>query len=94
MKGVVRKSGISGVGPSRWPFPGSTATAPAIAYNDGVNKPATPSVPATSAAQRGRGHVGRQRILRAETIGVIVIALAILIFTVLRYGGHINWGAR
>jgi hypothetical protein len=36
----------------------------------------------------------RRRALRAETIGIIVIALVIFVFTVLRYGAHINWSAR
>lgn len=36
----------------------------------------------------------RRRALRAETVGILLIALAILIFTVARYGAHINWSAR
>ncbi len=41
----------------------------------------------SDSAQRGRA-------LRAEVIGIIVIAVAILLYTVLRYGAHINWSAR
>lgn len=36
----------------------------------------------------------RRRVLRAEACGILLIALAILLFTVLRYGAHINWSAR
>jgi hypothetical protein len=36
----------------------------------------------------------RKRALRAETIGIIVIALVVFLFTILRYGAHINWSAR
>jgi hypothetical protein len=36
----------------------------------------------------------RKRALRAETIGLIVIAAVIFLFTVLRYGAHLNWSAR
>lgn len=36
----------------------------------------------------------RRRALRAETIGIIVIAVVIFLFTVLRYGAHISWSAR
>lgn len=36
----------------------------------------------------------QKRALRAETIGLIVIAVIIFLFTVLRYGAHINWSAR
>ena len=36
----------------------------------------------------------RKRALRAETIGLIVIAVLIFLFTVVRYGAHINWIAR
>lgn len=44
------------------------------------------------AARRVDG--ARKRALRAETIGIIVIAVVIFLFTVLRYGAHINWSAR
>jgi len=44
---------------------------------------------------RARGlDAARKRALRAETIGIIVIAVVIFVFTVLRYGAHINWSAR
>jgi hypothetical protein len=36
----------------------------------------------------------RKRALRAETIGLIVIAVLIFFLTVMRYGAHINWSAR
>lgn len=36
----------------------------------------------------------RRRALRAEAFGILLIALAILLFTILRYGAHINWSAR
>lgn len=39
-------------------------------------------------------NVERRRVLRAEAVGLILIALAILVFTILRYGTHINWSAR
>jgi hypothetical protein len=32
--------------------------------------------------------------LRAEAAGILLIVLAILIYTILRYGAHINWSAR
>jgi hypothetical protein len=41
-----------------------------------------------------RLQAARKRALRAETIGIIVIAVIIFVFTVLRYGSHINWSAR
>ncbi|HTM86799.1 MAG TPA: hypothetical protein VL155_01265 [Terriglobales bacterium] len=43
-----------------------------------------------------RNHLSaeRRRALRAEAVGIILIALAILVYTVLRYGAHINWSAR
>jgi len=55
-----------------------------------IRKP-QPAKPAT-----GRDHLGaeRRRALRAEAAGIILIALAILVYTVLRYGPHINWSAR
>jgi hypothetical protein len=42
----------------------------------------------------GRLDAAQKRALRAETIGLIVIAVVIFLFTVLRYGTHINWSAR
>jgi len=36
----------------------------------------------------------RRRALRAEAAGILLIVLAILIYTILRYGAHINWSAR
>ncbi|HSB76880.1 MAG TPA: hypothetical protein VLC12_14580 [Terriglobales bacterium] len=35
----------------------------------------------------------RRRAWRAEAIGLLVIALAILLFTIVRYGARINWSA-
>jgi len=34
------------------------------------------------------------RVLRAETLGVILIALLILAILLRRWGGHIHWSAR
>ncbi|HEY6937516.1 MAG TPA: hypothetical protein VI424_10210 [Terriglobales bacterium] len=45
-------------------------------------------------AEAHRLDAARRRALRAETIGIIVIAVVIFLFTVLRYGAHINWSAR
>lgn len=52
-----------------------------------------PNRPRESVPERSPGTELR-RALRAETIGIIVIALVILVFTVLRHGAHINWSAR
>ena len=52
-----------------------------------------PEPPGRSAPVRNL-RADRRRALRAETIGIIVIALIIFVFTVLRYGAHINWSAR
>ena len=61
-----------------------------IAYNNAVPKPSN-----TAAGASGRrSRTDRWRALRAEAIGLILIALAILLFTVLRYGARINWSAR
>jgi hypothetical protein len=64
-----------------------------IAYNWCVDKPAMPNRPRESVPERSPGRELR-RALCAETIGIIVIALVILVFTILRYGAHINWSAR
>jgi hypothetical protein len=55
-----------------------------------VNKPEAPNSPDPSV----RAAADRRRALRAEVIGLLVIALAVLLYTVLRYGAHINWSAR
>lgn len=47
-----------------------------------------------SAEARSSLNLERRRVLRAEAVGLIVIALAILVYTVLRYGAHLNWSAR
>lgn len=36
----------------------------------------------------------KKRVLRAETIGIILLALTIFAYAVLRYSAHINWSAR
>jgi hypothetical protein len=36
----------------------------------------------------------KNAVVRAEAIGLIVIAILILAFTLLRYSGNINWSAR
>jgi hypothetical protein len=59
-----------------------------------VNEPAKPALAAKPAAQPDHRSAERRRALRAEVMGLIVIALAILVYTVLRYGAHINWSAR
>lgn len=46
------------------------------------------------AEARSSLNVERRRALRAEAVGLILIALAILVYTVLRYSAHINWSAR
>jgi len=50
--------------------------------------------PRPPAATRNHSGRERRRALRAEAAGIILIALAILAYTVLRYGAHINWSAR
>jgi hypothetical protein len=52
--------------------------------------PKPPGEPTTAC----RLDAARKRALRAETIGLIVIAVVIFLFTILRYGSHINWSAR
>jgi len=52
-----------------------------------------PDPPRSPAPVRSLG-AERRRALRAETIGLILIAFAILVYAVLRYGAHINWSAR
>jgi hypothetical protein len=37
---------------------------------------------------------GKSAVIRAETIGLIVIAILIVIFTLIRYSANINWSAR
>ena len=37
---------------------------------------------------------GKNAVLRAEAIGLLVIAVLIVLFTVLRYSANINWSAR
>jgi len=65
-----------------------------IAYNCCVDKPAIPDPPARADAAPSRPGADRWRAWRAESIGLIVIVLAILLYTVLRYGAHISWSAR
>jgi hypothetical protein len=36
----------------------------------------------------------RSRVLRAESLGLILIVLLILAIVLLRWGGHIPWSAR
>jgi len=50
--------------------------------------------PAKPGSARNHSATQRRRALRAEAAGIILIALAILAYTVLRYGAHINWSAR
>jgi len=52
-----------------------------------------PKPPGEPTTARGL-EAARKRVLRAETIGIIVIAVVIFLFTVLRYGAHINWSTR
>ncbi|HEU5334963.1 MAG TPA: hypothetical protein VFU27_03315 [Terriglobales bacterium] len=59
-----------------------------------MDGPLKPMPPAKPAAQDDTVNADRRHALRAEAIGLIVIAVAILIYAVLRYGAHINWSAR
>jgi len=36
----------------------------------------------------------KQSVYPQETLGLLIIAIVILIFTLVRYWGHIPWGAR
>lgn len=65
-----------------------------IAYNEGVEKPVMPNPSGRPEPARSGISAERRRVLRAEAFGILLIALAILLFTVLRYGAHINWSAR
>ena len=58
-----------------------------------VDQSEMPKPPGEPTAAR-RLDAARKRALRVETIGIIVIAAIIFLFTVLRYGAHINWSAR
>lgn len=53
-----------------------------------------PDRPGERAPARSSFKAEGRRALRAEAIGLIVIALIIFVFTILRYGAHINWSAR
>jgi hypothetical protein len=66
------------------------SASPTINSVDRSNMPKPPGEPTTA---RGLD-AARKRALRAETIGIIVIAVVIFLFTVLRYGAHINWSTR
>lgn len=44
--------------------------------------------------RRNTLNVERRRILRAEAVGLLLIALAVLLFVIVRYGAHINWSVR
>lgn len=59
-----------------------------------MDKPATPNPPGRPEPARGSLSAERRRALRAETLGLIAIVVVILLYTVLRYGAHINWSAR
>ncbi|MGE5724402.1 MAG: hypothetical protein ACM34G_04455 [Acidobacteriota bacterium] len=59
-----------------------------------MEKPASPNPPGKPAPAPGAFSAERRRALRAEAAGIILIALAILVYTVLRYGARINWSAR
>lgn len=67
---------------------------PRFAYNWLVDEPTKPKPPGKPAAEDNTIHADRRRALRAETIGLIVIAVAILVYAILRYGAEINWSAR
>ncbi len=53
-----------------------------------------PTQPGKPVARGDSLNADRRRALRAEAIGLIVIAVAILVYVILRYGSHINWSAR
>jgi hypothetical protein len=59
-----------------------------------VDEPLKPRPGSKSGAQGDTISADRRRALRTEVIGLIVIAVAILVYTILRYGTHINWSAR
>lgn len=59
-----------------------------------MDEPLKPSPPGRPAAEGGAPDADRRRALRAEAIGLIVIAVAILVYTILRYGTGLNWSAR
>jgi hypothetical protein len=65
-----------------------------IAYNEGVEKPVMPNPSGRPEPARSGISAERRRALRAEAFGILLIALAILLFTILRHGAHINWSAR
>ena len=65
-----------------------------FAYNWLVDEPFKPSPPGKRAAEAHTLSAERRRALRAETIGLIVIAVAIVVYAILRYGTHINWSTR
>jgi hypothetical protein len=65
-----------------------------MAYNCLVQKPAMPNASGKPAETRSNLNLERRRILRAEAAGIFLIALAVLIFTIVRFGAHINWSAR
>lgn len=65
-----------------------------FAYNCCVDGPLKPTPPGQPVAQGDSSNADRRRALRAEAMGLIVIAVAILIYAILRYGSHINWSAR
>lgn len=44
--------------------------------------------------ERERVKPKRRSITRMETMGLLIIAVLILIFTVVRYWHHIGWSAR
>jgi hypothetical protein len=53
-----------------------------------------PKPPGGPTPVRGSLSEERKRVQRAETIGILLLALAILAYAVLRYSAHINWSAR
>ncbi|HLX74570.1 MAG TPA: hypothetical protein VKR26_07525 [Terriglobales bacterium] len=59
-----------------------------------MEKPPSSNPPGKPAPARVTFSAERRRALRAEAAGILLIVLAILIYTILRYGAHINWSAR
>jgi hypothetical protein len=57
-------------------------------YNNGVESPILPKPPAD------KSHRHRNSIYAAESTGLIILAVLLLIFTVIRYWRNIPWGAR
>lgn len=45
-------------------------------------------------AEGDKQRAARERVTRAETIGVVIVVLILLLVVILRWGAHIDWSAR